>query len=230
METVLMDLGKFSQSSGTNYLYINNSAGSPEQQQDQFSDDSAAAATPTPPHLDFVSSSSVSFSGNPIHQESKTGSGPFLPSLMNTTPMLSFENSLQKGASMEAMREMIFRIAVMQPVHIDPESVKPPKRKNVKISKDPQSVAARHRRERISEKIRILQRLVPGGTKMDTASMLDEAAHYLKFLKKQVKSLEQTTSSASLNEMNFTNMVKSCQHQHAAHHMVGSMQMLSFGS
>ncbi|KAF3643985.1 hypothetical protein FXO37_21678 [Capsicum annuum] len=56
----------------------------------------------------------------------------------------------------------------------------------MKLSTDPQSVAVCERRHRISDRFKILQSLVPGGSKMDTITMLEEAIHYDKFLKTQI--------------------------------------------
>ncbi|KAJ7966538.1 putative Transcription factor [Quillaja saponaria] len=54
---------------------------------------------------------------------------------------------------------------------------------------DPQSLYARKRRERINERLRILQNLVPNGTKVDISTMLEEAVLYVKFLQLQIKLL-----------------------------------------
>ncbi|KAJ4960426.1 hypothetical protein NE237_020336 [Protea cynaroides] len=56
-------------------------------------------------------------------------------------------------------------------------------------SKDPQSIAAKNRRERISERLKILQDLVPNGAKVDLVTMLEKAISYVKFLQLQVKVL-----------------------------------------
>ncbi|KAK8670240.1 hypothetical protein V6N13_104999 [Hibiscus sabdariffa] len=54
------------------------------------------------------------------------------------------------------MKEMIYRAAAFRPVNLGTKVVEKPKMKNVRISTDPQTVATRQRRERISEMIMVL--------------------------------------------------------------------------
>ncbi|CAJ2677545.1 unnamed protein product [Trifolium pratense] len=54
----------------------------------------------------------------------------------------------------------------------------------------PQSIAARERRRKITEKTQELGKLVPGGSKMNTAEMFNAAANYVKFLQAQVGMLQ----------------------------------------
>jgi hypothetical protein len=44
-----------------------------------------------------------------------------------------------------------------------------------------------NRREKISERLRTLQELVPNGTKVDMVTMLEKAISYVKFLQLQVE-------------------------------------------
>ncbi|URD89468.1 HLH [Musa troglodytarum] len=62
-----------------------------------------------------------------------------------------------------------------------------------------QSVAARARRKRISEKTQELGRLIPGGNKMNTAEMFQAAYKYVKFLQAQVGILELMASIKGWN-------------------------------
>ncbi|XP_051127270.1 transcription factor RHD6-like [Andrographis paniculata] len=64
-----------------------------------------------------------------------------------------------------------------------------PKPASLSPSKDTQSIAAKNRRERISERLKILQDLVPNGSKVDLVTMLEKAISYVKFLQLQVKVL-----------------------------------------
>ncbi|CAM0874026.1 unnamed protein product [Alopecurus aequalis] len=56
-------------------------------------------------------------------------------------------------------------------------------------SKNLQSLYAKKRRERINEKLRVLQQLIPNGNKVDISTMLEDAVQYVKFLQLQIKVL-----------------------------------------
>ncbi|CDP18257.1 unnamed protein product [Coffea canephora] len=57
-----------------------------------------------------------------------------------------------------------------------------------------QSIAARQRRRKITEKTQELGKLIPGGQKMNTAEMFQAASKYIKFLQAQVGILETLAS------------------------------------
>ncbi|CAL1383134.1 unnamed protein product [Linum trigynum] len=70
-----------------------------------------------------------------------------------------------------------------------PPTMRPRVRARRGQATDPHSIAERLRREKIAERIRALQELVPSVNKTDRAAMLDEIVDYVKFLRLQVKVL-----------------------------------------
>uniref|UniRef100_A0A0D3F6J3 BHLH domain-containing protein n=1 Tax=Oryza barthii TaxID=65489 RepID=A0A0D3F6J3_9ORYZ len=62
---------------------------------------------------------------------------------------------------------------------------------------DPHSIAERLRREKISDRMKDLQELVPNSNKTNKASMLDEIIDYVKFLQLQVKVLSMSRLGAA---------------------------------
>ncbi|BFG39533.1 hypothetical protein CerSpe_258070 [Prunus speciosa] len=62
---------------------------------------------------------------------------------------------------------------------------------------DPHSIAERLRREKIAERMKNLQELVPNSNRTDKASMLDEIIEYVKFLQLQIKVLSMSRVGAA---------------------------------
>ncbi|XP_051142929.1 transcription factor UNE12-like isoform X2 [Andrographis paniculata] len=91
-------------------------------------------------------------------------------------------NSIKQGFPGQPMANPV-------PVAPHPPAIRPRVRARRGQATDPHSVAERLRRERIAERIRALQDLVPSVNKTDRAAMLDEIVDYVKFLRLQVKVL-----------------------------------------
>ncbi|KAF0909087.1 hypothetical protein E2562_031344 [Oryza meyeriana var. granulata] len=79
--------------------------------------------------------------------------------------------------------------AMAAPQPQQPPAPRPKVRARRGQATDPHSIAERLRRERIAERMRALQDLVPNTNKTDRAAMLDEILDYVKFLRLQVKVL-----------------------------------------
>lgn len=62
----------------------------------------------------------------------------------------------------------------------------PKQRRRHGTATDPQSIAARTRREKFTDRIRILQSLVPNGERLDTVHMLSQTFEYVRFLQHKV--------------------------------------------
>ncbi|XP_072992899.1 uncharacterized protein [Typha latifolia] len=79
----------------------------------------------------------------------------------------------------------------------DSGAAKPRTRARRGQATDPHSIAERLRREKITERMKNLQELVPSSNKADKASMLDEIIDYVKFLQLQVKVLSMSRLGAA---------------------------------
>ncbi|KAK4749557.1 hypothetical protein SAY87_027006 [Trapa incisa] len=77
----------------------------------------------------------------------------------------------------------------MIPASLNQPAIRPRVRARRGQATDPHSIAERLRRERIAERMKALQELVPSCNKSDRAAMLDEIVDYVKFLRLQVKVL-----------------------------------------
>ncbi|XP_040380814.1 transcription factor LRL2-like [Oryza brachyantha] len=169
-------------------------------------DRALAASSPSP---------STSPSASPPHQPSSSAAAPVLPpaglpcatmapALLHpaaaTAPVQMPAGMLYTTTTTSMMRQAAAAAVCIDVVDAAAEEAAPrPRRRNARVSSEPQSVAARLRRERVSQRMRALQRLVPGGARLDTASMLEEAIRYVKFLKGHVQSLERAAAALHMH-------------------------------
>ncbi|CAI8603343.1 unnamed protein product [Vicia faba] len=109
---------------------------------------------------------------------------PMLPS-PNPQPQLHLHHQHQHQQHFQSQQPNPASVTAMP----QPPGIRPRVRARRGQATDPHSIAERLRRERIAERMKALQELVPSINKTDKAAMLDEIVDYVKFLRLQVKVL-----------------------------------------
>ncbi|XP_068663811.1 transcription factor LRL1-like isoform X2 [Aristolochia californica] len=106
------------------------------------------------------------------------------------------QNQLSQSVEANAIKHFTNQSSVSQ-LQSPPAGSKPRVRARRGQATDPHSIAERLRREKIAERMKNLQELVPNSNKTDKASMLDEIIEYVKFLQLQVKVLTMSRLGAA---------------------------------
>ncbi|KAJ1442833.1 Myc-type, basic helix-loop-helix [Sesbania bispinosa] len=104
-------------------------------------------------------------------------------------PPKRFKSSMTMKVSENRMNDFELKRGPSSTSSLTPKDLNCKSKANKGLATDPQSLYARRRRERINERLKILQNLVPNGTKVDISTMLEEAVQYVKFLQLQIKLL-----------------------------------------
>lgn len=125
---------------------------------------------------------------------------PEFGNVMQQHPDVSYASATQ------AFSAMLYKSRGAQSLHLtaeNDESKPPPSkiRRRHGTAMDPQSIAARTRREKFSDRIRVLQGLVPNAERLDTVSMLGQTLEYVRFLQHQVWQLYHGMDPASPNNL-----------------------------
>ncbi|KAL0710076.1 hypothetical protein Bca4012_017054 [Brassica carinata] len=134
---------------------------------------------PPPPQSLFHALTTVS---DQFHQPQAPNYYPYIM----TTPKSKNESGGPTTGSQDGLQQAQGTVSTTSP---PVARQKPRVRARRGQATDPHSIAERLRRERIAERMKSLQELVPNTNKTDKASMLDEIIEYVRFLQLQVKVL-----------------------------------------
>jgi len=123
----------------------------------------------------------------PATSRPRENSAKFDPAALSALLYGIQQGSKEKQSSQTNSNPSLYALADYSPSSLIGSSI-PPKiqRRRHGTATDPQSIAARTRREKFSDRIRILQTLVPNGERLDTVSTLSQTLEYVRFLQRQV--------------------------------------------